>query len=129
LAQHVAALLLLVLVGSNGAGLVLAYAEAALASGERCERACCRLSRSGPGYAASCCAVRCGKDVNETGSEPARERSSLAKPLLTTATLPASDRLIDTGTQGHRRNWDRSDSQLLSDSQPDLNVQHSVFLV
>lgn len=127
--KALAGVVLLALLSTNGAGLLLAYAESDLSVGEQCQRTCCRLSRTGSGYAASCCAVRCGKDVSETGSEPARERSSLAEPPLVPASPPASDVALDPGAHGHRRNLDRSQSHLLVDGQPDLNVQHSVFLV
>jgi hypothetical protein len=112
----------------NGAGLLLAFTEANLAGDQNCKRSCCHLSKAGPGYASSCCALRCGEDVSETGSEPARERSTFGQPdLLNAATtlvvVPPS--LFSNANRSLVRSGDRP----LLDGQPDLNIQHSVLLV
>ena len=121
-------LLLLALVSINGAGLLFAYTEATLAQGQECTRTCCHLSKTGDGYASACCALRCGKDVSETGSEPARERSTLGQPqvLSTAAPFAVMPPIPHSGAIDSRSN--RGDKPLL-DGQPDLNIKHSVLLV
>jgi len=121
-------LLLLALLSLNGAGLLFAYTEVNLAQGRECKRTCCHLSKSGNGYASACCAVRCGEDVSETGSEPARERLTFGQTeLLGTATpfalLPPAPHSPSKASRSKR--GDRP----LVDGQPDLNIQHSVLLV
>lgn len=121
-------LLLLALVSINGAGLLFAFAEASFAQGQECTRTCCHLSKTGNGYATSCCALRCGKEVSETGSEPARERSTFGQPQLLSTAAPFAvvPSALRSGAISSRSQ--RGDRPLL-DGQPDLNIRHSVLLV
>ena len=127
-AKATSVLVLLALLSVNGAGLLLAYSEASLAQGESCTRPCCHLSKSGPGYASSCCALRCGDDVSETGSEPARERSTFGQPQLLSAAMSFAVVPAAPHSSSKASRSKRGDRPLL-DGQPDLNIKHSILLV
>jgi hypothetical protein len=110
-----------------GGGVILAYQEQLSGPGSRCARPCCRLAKAGSTYASACCAVRCGEDAGERGSEPARKRISLDLSPAPAVVRSTSVNVADSVSK--RRLPSSGDSRPLDDGQPDLNVKHSVFLV
>jgi hypothetical protein len=111
----------------NGAGILLAYSESDLATGERCSRACCDLGKMGAEFASSCCQLRCHEDVPESSSEPAREQICLKKIVTQSALLKGLSSLVPSAEIS------RPTLQHLSlqpvENQVALHVKHSVFLV
>ena len=122
-----AILTLLALFSLNGAGILLAYFESGLTTGERCSRSCCDLGKMGADFASSCCRLRCQEDVPESSSEPAREQICLKKTVTQSAVLKSLSSLAPSA-EISRPTLEHISLQP-AENQVALHVKHSVFLV
>jgi len=122
-----AILTLMALFSLNGAGILFAYSESGLTTGERCSRSCCDLGKMGAESASPCCQLRCHEDVPERGSEPAREQIHLKKTVTQSAVLESCSSLLraaEISRPSLERNFLRP-----ADDHVALHVKLSVFLV